>query len=228
MGLDLVGNCLWWLFVPFLFSFIDTMRPKLKIGPLTQLQDARSSAAVGFDILSFSLERGSMKKMSPAMIWNMVNWIQGPEILLELNAASLEELEEMNKSFQAGYVQLPLSDWDRALLPHLANGIYLKAEKGASLEELKNRLSEIADAGKEGIVEIALDEISEVVEYQEILEKSYLHFSTADTLFEYLKQQGPNPLGFALGEEFREDAEYLDYERIDDLIELMEDLFEEE
>ena len=204
------------------------MRPKLKIGPLTQLQDARSSAAVGFDILSFSLERGSMKKMSPAMIWNMVNWIQGPEILLELNAASLEELEEMNKSFQAGFVQLPLADWDAALLPQISAGIYLKAGKGASLEEIKNSLAEIAASGKEGIAEISLDEISEVGEYQEILDKTYIHFNHADTLFEYLKQEGPNPLGFALGEEFREDAEYLDYERIDDLIELIEDLFEEE
>ena len=204
------------------------MRPKLKIGPLTQLQDARSSAAVGFDILSFSLERGSMKKMSPAMIWNMVNWIQGPQILLELNAASLEELEEMNKSFQASYVQLPLAEWDAALLPQLAQGIYLKADKGANISDIKSSLSQIADAGKEGIVEISLDEISEVGEYQEILATTYLHFSSSETLFEYLKQEGPNPLGFALGEEFREDAEYLDYERIDDLIELMEELFDEE
>lgn len=204
------------------------MRPKLKIGPLTQLQDARSSAAVGFDILSFSLERGSMKKMSPAMIWNMVNWIQGPQILLELNAASLEELEEMNKSFQASYVQLPLAEWDAGLLPQLAQGIYLQADKGANISDIKSSLSQIADAGKEGIVEISLDEISEVGEYQEILATTYLHFSSAETLFEYLKQEGPNPLGFALGEEFREDAEYLDYERIDDLIELMEELFDEE
>ena len=204
------------------------MRPKLKIGPLTQLQDARSSAAVGFDILSFSLERGSMKKMSPAMIWNMVNWIQGPQILLELNAASLEELEEMNKSFQASYVQLPLAEWDAGLLPQLAQGIYLKADKGANISDIKSSLSQIADAGKEGIVEISLDEISEVGEYQEILATTYLHFSSSETLFEYLKQEGPNPLGFALGEEFREDAEYLDYERIDDLIELMEELFDEE
>ena len=204
------------------------MRPKLKIGPLTQLQDARSSAAVGFDILSFSLERGSMKKMSPAMIWNMVNWIQGPQILLELNAASLEELEEMNKSFQAGYVQLPLAEWDAGLLPQLAHGIYLKADKGANISDIKSSLAQISAAGKEGIVEISLDEISEVGEYQDILANTYLHFSKSETLFEYLKQEGPNPLGFALGEEFREDAEYLDYERIDELIELMEDLFEEE
>ncbi|MEL6251771.1 MAG: hypothetical protein AAFR87_07165 [Bacteroidota bacterium] len=204
------------------------MRPKLKIGPLTQLQDARSSAAVGFDILSFSLERGSMKKMSPAMIWNMVNWIQGPEILLELNAVSLEELEEMNKSFQANYVQLPLSEWDAAFLSQLASGIYLKAGKGSNLEEIKKCLSAIEKAGNEAYVEISLDEISEVGEYQAILEKSYLHFRNSDTLFEYLKQEGPNPLGFALGEEFREDAEYLDYEKIDELIELMEELFVEE
>ncbi len=204
------------------------MRPKLKIGPLTQLQDARSSAAVGFDILSFSLERGSMKKMSPAMIWNIVNWIQGPEILLELNAESLEELEEMNKSFQAGYVQLPLSEWDAALLPQLNSGIYLKAEKGSKLADMQKCLSEIAEVGKEGLVEISLDEISEVGDYQEILEQSYLHFHNSATLCEYLKQGGPSPLGFALGEEFREDAEYLDYEQIDDLVELMEELFGEE
>ena len=71
------------------------MHPILKINQLTNLQDARSSAAVGFDLISFSLERGNPKKLSAAMVWNIVNWLSGPEIVLDLNVASLEELPEV-------------------------------------------------------------------------------------------------------------------------------------
>ena len=86
------------------------MKPQLKIGPLTQLQDARSSAAVGFDWLSFSLERGNPKKLSPSLIWNIIQWVSGPEIMIELDAASYMEWEEVQTLFPAKAACVPWSE----------------------------------------------------------------------------------------------------------------------
>jgi len=204
------------------------MRPKLKIGPLTQLQDARSSAAVGFDLLSFSLERGSMKKLAPATVWNIVNWIQGPKIMLELNAESLDELAETNKMFQPHLLSFPIEDWKNKLPKEVEADIYFICPISTAPEEISKTLEEVEATGHQAYAEVSLGEISELGPYQSILPKLFLHFTQADTLFEYLQSEAPLPYGFALGNEFREDADYLDYEKIDDLIEIIESTFPED
>ncbi|MEM6803691.1 MAG: hypothetical protein AAF696_19965 [Bacteroidota bacterium] len=201
------------------------MRPKLKIGPLTQLQDARSSAAVGFDILSFSLERGSMKKLAPNTIWNIVNWLQGPEILLELNKDSLEELEEMNKSFQADWVSFPLEDWDSSFLGKMPGKVLLLVKEGVESESLLALQEMGKDAGKEIFFEIELATQAGAQTYQSLLSHCFFHFSESAEAFHFLKEENSAPYGIAQGEEFREDAEYLDYELIDDWMEAFEEVY---
>ena len=201
------------------------MRPKLKIGPLTQLQDARSSAAVGFDILSFSLERGSMKKLAPNTIWNIVNWLQGPEILLELNKNSLEELEEINKSFQAHWVSFPLEDWDSAFLSKVPEKVLLLVKQEADIKELLAIQEKAKDSGKDIFFEIEIKQPAEVQKFHDLLAYCFFHFSESDHAFRFLKQENQAPFGISQGEEFREDAEYLDYELIDDWMEIFEEVY---
>ena len=83
------------------------MRPILKISKLANLQDARSSAAVGFHQISFDLQRGSMSKLSASMVWNMVQWLSGPEVVLEMDVASLPELEDIKGQFEYQSVSIP-------------------------------------------------------------------------------------------------------------------------
>lgn len=201
------------------------MRPKLKIGPLTHLQDARSSAAVGFDLISFSLERGSTRKLAPSLVWNIINWIQGPEVVLELNAASLDELAETNKMFPAQVVSFPLSEWKPEFLDDLQASLYFKANSTHTPEQITKALADVEAKGQTALVEVRLEEISKIGTYKPFYDKLFLHFAQAELLTEFLQSGAPIPYGFALGDEFREDVEYLDYERIDDLMELLEDRF---
>jgi hypothetical protein len=56
----------------------------LKIGPVTNLQDARACAAWGVDYLSFSLERGSLYKVNDALLLSVLEWLAGPLPVISL------------------------------------------------------------------------------------------------------------------------------------------------
>lgn len=58
----------------------------LKVGPLTNLQDARACAAWGADFLSFALERGALHKLSELTLKSILEWLAGPLPVLALGA----------------------------------------------------------------------------------------------------------------------------------------------
>ena len=198
------------------------MKPLLTIGPLTHLQDARSSAAVGFDIISFSLERGSVKKLPASSIWSIVNWLSGPEILIQLNLDSLEELAQVQQTFPVGMVSLPAADWDIRLASELPPKVILKADASHSIGLLTQWLEEADDANLELFIELHLEREGEADLYSSILSKSLLHFPDLDMTQSFAASSAMQPYGFAIGEEAEEEPNQLDYERIDDFLEIFE------
>ena len=64
----------------------------LKAGPLSDLQDARYCAAEGIPYLSFSLERGSFRKVAPGFITDVATWISGPVIVADYGVEDSAEL----------------------------------------------------------------------------------------------------------------------------------------
>jgi hypothetical protein len=194
------------------------MQPQLKIGPLVNLQDARYSAAVGFDIVSFSLERGSDRKLSVSMIWNMVQWLTGPEAALEMNVASLEELNELDKSFAYAYITLPAEEWDERVLLHTAAGIIVRADASADPDHLATLLQAGAAAGRPMWLELLLESAEAFAPYQNLSAQCFLHFATLDTLSAFLDLGQKLPYGISLGLEAEEEPGTLDYERIDAIV----------
>jgi hypothetical protein len=71
----------------------------LKAGTLSDLQDARYCAAEGIPYLSFSLERGSFRKVAPGFITDVATWISGPVIVADYGVEDSAELilEECTK-----------------------------------------------------------------------------------------------------------------------------------
>jgi hypothetical protein len=195
------------------------MQPQLKIGPLINLQDARYSAAAGFDIVSFSLERGNSRKLSVPMIWNMVQWLTGPEIALEMNADSMEELIEANKTFPYGHITLPLESRNEPLSTFTSAKIIWKVQTDADPGELKQLIREETTQGRDISIELSLDVAAEFAPFREIAPYCLLHFSSMQALEDYLKQDGASPCGICLGLEAEEEPGVLDYERIDRIVE---------
>jgi len=202
------------------------MRPRLKISNLISLQDARSSAAVGFDLISFNLTRGDDRKLSAAMVWNMVQWLSGPEIAVELNVDSLPELEEAQKSFQPSYITLPLSEWSDPLLGQLPP-VILKAEVLDDPERLIAAAASADDAGQPLYFELGLQQIADVERFEGVMHRSLVHFPTLDLAIAYVQGPAPTAWGISLDREAEEEPGVLDYERIDAFIEAFEARYEE-
>mgnify|MGYP006269998637 CR=1 FL=1 len=195
------------------------MRPRLKISNLISLQDARSSAAVGFDLVSFNLTRGDERKLSAAMIWNLVQWISGPDIVLEMNGASLPELADIQQSFQPGYLTLPLAERSQAADLSGLPPLILKAE----VMDDPEALAQLAAAQTDLRFELHLTQLADVARFAPVLGRSLLHFPSLDEAEAYLRSDAPVAWGLSLDREAEEEPGVLDYERIDQFIEVFED-----
>lgn len=194
------------------------MRPRLLIGPLTQLQDARSSAAVGFDFVSFSLERGSHRKMSAPLVWNITQWISGPEIVIETSRESLEELEEAAQNITWRYVSFPASEWGADLAGQFP-AVLLRADTSLSPGAMKQARSEAEAAGTELLFELSVADGSDLWPYRELMPYLFLHASRMEDLLSLSKIADNQAFGLSLREEAEEEPGQLDYLRIDDWIE---------
>lgn len=194
------------------------MPPFLAIGPLTNLQDARSCAAVGFDFLVFSLARGSHRMIPASSIWSIANWLSGPGLVLELNGASLPELD----SFQGNIavVVMPAGDWnqlsqeERLQLSGRIEGkeIWLSCQEPGELDQLEVAVSLAEQQQLEARVLLGEDLLRPGMEEAFSL---ILHFSTPEAALEFMETSAWQPSGVWLGPEMEETFGQLDYERID-------------
>ncbi len=192
------------------------MRPKLKISNITNLQDARYSAAVGFDFVSFSLERGSVKKLASNLVWNIINWLEGPEVVLELNAHSLEEVDIVGESFNFRYITMPYEEWSDLVFQTFPR-IIIRADHQVSADQIAEVVSSASLSDFEVKFELALSDFADVAHYQEVLPDVFIHFSEL-ALAHQLIASDYQPYGITLGEEAEED-QLLDYEQIDTFME---------
>lgn len=189
---------------------------KIYIQALTTLQDARYCAAMGIDYVGFSLERGSARKLPVTLVWNMAQWITGPEIVLHLNADSLEELEEARQSVAVAAITLPLSD--------AAAGLSVADPAEIILQGKANEIAEI-----QGLLarypalrfEVTVDQVEDIPADLPA-ENMLVHFFGRETLRAFLATG--NPLGYALvlGAEALDESGELDYAFLDDVADLLQ------
>ncbi len=209
------------------------MRPILAIGPLTNLQDARSSAAVGFDMISFSLERGSLRMLGSNLIWNIASWLSGPSIILELNRHSLDELKDMGESVSIGALSFPIEDWrewmeegvnPREMLPD-AN-VYLRIAHEVDDEEIYKVRKQAETLGIELMFVVkVIENLPSLEQHKEYI---FLHFQSIEKATSFVSGSEWHPTGIFLGDEAEEEFGMLNYEAIDEWLEVVNEHFEEE
>jgi len=187
---------------------------KFKISNVTNLQDARYSAAVGFDYISFNLIRGNPRKLEPPMIWNLVNWLEGPEFVLESNQDSMDELKLVGESFHYQYINLPLEDWNLEQAAHLPS-IILIVDNEADPVELRSKVNKAQAAGLELKFEVLLKSVDEIETFSDIFPHIFINLQDIETLALLVKDNAFNPYGVSLREEAEEKDGLLDFERID-------------
>lgn len=96
----------------------------LHIGPLTNLQDARASAAWGADYLSFALERGALHKVNALTLKSILEWLAGPLPVLALGA-DVEQASALLAQDWGGSLALELDAPTWPLAPALPDHAHL-------------------------------------------------------------------------------------------------------
>lgn len=199
--------------------FFPPMRPKLKISHLTNLQDARYSAAVGFDYVSFCMERGHAKKLAPELVWNIANWLEGPEIILEVNADSMAELAETKVT--PAMVAMPLADWP-VEISEVA--VVLRTDTATEPAVLAEMLAKGTASGKNIFFELSLKHPDQLQPFLNILDRLFLHFPSLQMAHNFLKSGQHLPYGISLREEAEEAPGELNYEMLDELVAIYSDV----
>ncbi len=195
------------------------MRPKLKISHLTNLQDARYSAAVGFDYVSFCMERGHAKKLAPELVWNIANWLEGPEIILEVNADSMDELAETKVA--PAMVAMPLANWPQNISE---TTVLLRTNVTTEPAELTAILDKGDSTGKDIFFEISLQRPDQLQPFLSILDRLFLHFPSLQMAHDFLKKGQHLSYGISLREEAEEAPGELNYEMLDELVAIYSDV----
>jgi len=187
---------------------------KFKISNITNLQDARYSAAVGFDYLSFCLVRGDERKLAPAMIWNLINWLEGPAYVLEINRVSLEELKYVGDSFHYAQLLLPYEEWDIHLSTY-AQSFILKTDGSKDPMQLRSVVNKAEIAGLDVKFELTLKTIEEIEVFRDIFPHIFINFPNIETIQLLLQEDGFEPFGIAIRDEGEEEMGLLNYDLID-------------
>ncbi|MFK7969718.1 MAG: hypothetical protein AB8F95_05090 [Bacteroidia bacterium] len=187
---------------------------KLKIGPLTNLQDARYGAAVGMSLMSFSLARGDNSKLSGATVWNMSQWLEGPALVLDMNAESLDELDGLG--VDPRYLSFPLEDYELALFNY-APAIIVLADSSLAPARIAEMVMEAKAAGHELKVEIELKADESPQQFAHVAPHVLLHFASLELADQFIAQPLFEPYGISFGKEAEEEPEVLDYEKLDDI-----------
>jgi len=61
----------------------ETSALGVKVDHVVHLQDARYCAAAGVQYLTFCLERGHMRKLAENTVWELLEWLSGPQFILD-------------------------------------------------------------------------------------------------------------------------------------------------
>lgn len=192
---------------------------QIKISNITNLQDARYSAAVGFHYISFSLERGSTKKLAATMIWNMVNWLEGIETVLELNAESLEELDEF-KEVSFRYITLPIEDWSIQLPATLPQALILRADAAQyDVAALQAIITEVEASNREVKIELSVDDAEQLAAYQSLAPYIMAHFPSIEIAQAFAQTNEAAIWAISFREEAEEEPGLFDYEKLDEFVE---------
>ena len=203
--------------MPSLFS----LAMKLKISNITNLQDARYSAAVGFDMISFCMERGNQRKLSPNLIWSMAEWLEGPEIALEVNAFSMEELEAIGTSLQYQWVICPAEEWEASSWDKVP-GLVARIDVGTAISTIEQLKEDAIHSQKPLQFECVLNSQEEFSAFEAILPISWVNLPRLELAQElYAKADFP-ALGLSIREEGEESIGMLNYEGLDELTEMKE------
>ena len=173
---------------------------------------------MGVDMISFNVERGNPRKLEASMIWNLCNWLEGMEYILETDEESLPDVHKIRESIACRYVSLPIESWG----PHIADkfrAVILRSDGSYDPNELVDLVNKAQSNGVEVKVELSVSNFERVASIRDIAEHLFLNFSDIALLHTFMTAPLTNLYGISLHSEVEEGVGLLNFDLLDALLE---------
>ena len=129
------------------------MKAKVKVGNVNSLSAARYCAGMGVDFLGF---RMGDKGLNPVEYKEIIDWISGPELVLEAYLDQTLTLQDITDNYPGHYIEI---DKDQLhWLEDTANQFILFVEYA----DLSHVLSRVAEKGNVKYIEVSVDSLDDV------------------------------------------------------------------
>lgn len=190
----------------------------IKIANITNLQDARYCAAMGFQLINFSLLPQEAQSLTAQQIREIAAWLSGPQYVLSCDAASVAELQAIHGTFPYHYIEIPVEDWQKfSFLPTIPFILKVKAKQEVSA--LAILIEEVQKHHKASKIEIEVESADDFLNYESLFPNIFIHTPSLQMLSELIETHQKMPFGFSIREEGVELSGNLDYEALDKLCE---------
>lgn len=197
------------------------MKPKIKIGNIQTLHDARYCAAVGVKLLGFNmLEPDS--SLTAKQVREMTEWLSGPETIATIRYASPDEINSLLEQAPFNYVSLPM-DYPMHLTEAIKAPLIFHEPPQVDTEAIPDLIGQLNEAFPNARFEFSMEEDAEdlrdFLRRSQLSSRSILRMEDPQNIFYLMEKEGHPPFGFALGEFVESPEGLLDYQVFDDFIE---------
>lgn len=80
-----------------------SLKARVKVGGVTSLSEARYCAGMGVELLGFPVGTGGL---TPEQYKQIIDWLSGPELILEASHSSTLHLSEITAAYPGHYIQI--------------------------------------------------------------------------------------------------------------------------
>ena len=184
----------------------------IKIENIQNLEEARYCAAVGFEMLSFSLQNTAL---TPPKIREIASWLT--HVKFDLGAALADEnaLRELALTFPFHSLTIEKEEWNNFQEKELFfdKPLIIKGEWNFDNQ------TELADLSLSAKWQIKAENYAQIKDLQPYFDAIFVELPSIQAIIEWVSEEQPLPFGFALNESARMADGELDYDNLDLLAE---------
>lgn len=185
----------------------------IKIENIQNLDEARYCAAVGFEMLSFSLQNTTL---TPPKIREIASWLTNVKFDLSATLADENALRELAATFPFHSLTVEEKEWETFQEKNLIfdKPLIIKKEESSLI-----RIEKITTLTTGIKWQIKADSYAQIKDLQPYFEAIFVELPSIQAIMEWIDAQQPLPYGFILKETARTQEGELDYDNLDLLAE---------
>ncbi|MEM6630777.1 MAG: hypothetical protein AAF694_13945, partial [Bacteroidota bacterium] len=151
------------------------------------------------------------------MVWNLANWLEGLEYILETDTDSLEEVQQVRESISTRFVSLPIEPWNPQPTD-MFSALILRADSYQDPLKLIDRVNKAQSQNQEIKLEIRFSRWEDFLRFEDIFPHIFANFSDLSLLHHLLDHTNLIPYGLSFQQEVEEEVGMLNFDLLDEIL----------